>query len=283
MKLIESLGPHKLFYSSPGNTEGLTDVKQTLIQHDGTVLLDSIPMTELGDGVYEYTYNFTSIGWYVSHGISDSLGGSDLESLRVGDPSNDYVYAGGPNDTTVSYEVNTLDDTNVMTGWMNEIGTTKIFWVDVTSLPDDKYFFKMNGRDTARFNYPFILPTITPKGVKLVLEKGYNLSAFSGTGKYNFDSTAGVWVSLSNDIENAKASDLYEYIKYHYPAVIVHYIKSYYEHPTKRYKIYVPEITPNDNENNFPLVQVNQESHPEKNAFYTMLTMAGDEITINCR
>ena len=134
MKLIEETGPLKLFYSAPGNTEGLTDVKQTLIQHDGTVLLNRIPMTELGDGVYEYTYNFTSIGWYVSHGISDSLGGADLESIRIGDPANDYVYAGGPNDTTVSFEVNTLNDTNVMSGWMTEIGTTKIFWTDSKKL-----------------------------------------------------------------------------------------------------------------------------------------------------
>lgn len=282
MKLYQSVGTYYLYWSSPGNTEGLTDVKLTLRKHDGTVLLNEVSMTELGDGVYQYPYNFTDIGWYLATGRSVSLGGITTDSIRVGFPTNDYIYGTHITDSTVFYEVNILDDTNVMSGLMTQIGTTSIWWTDITGLATGKYFFKMNHLDTARFDYPFKIGGGGPEQLKLVLEPGFNLSAYSGTGNYNFDSTSGVWVYTSGDVTNTKSSDLYNYIHYFYPTVNVKYIKSYYEYPIQRFKVFIPNITPVTNDNNFPLVQINQALDPEKNAFYIFLDSTSD-IVIDCK
>ncbi len=276
MKIYECLGVNKIYWVAPRNTEGLTDAKLTLLDHDGNKLLDEVSMTETGDGVYETDYNFTDHGWYLAVGHSISFGGQATESIRIGDPDNDFIYGVSTNDSTIFYEVNDLDDTNVDNGYMTQIPETSIWWADVTGLPKNKYFFKMNTRDTARFDYPFI------EVLTLVLEPGYNISSYPGTGKYNFDSTAGVWVYDECDVEITRASDLYEYISYHYPGATVNYIKSYYERPTERFKVFIPNKTPTTNDNNFPLVQINQENDPEKNAFYISLDSTSN-IVIECR
>jgi hypothetical protein len=275
MKILNSTGNHKIYFAAPANTEGLTDVKITLLKHDGTVLLNNVSGAELGDGVYEYNFNFVEAGWYVSQGYSESLGGHETESIRIGKYGRDYIYGVAPTDCTNIYEVNKLDDSNVMTGFMSQIGTTGIFYTEITGLTPGDYFFKMNHRDTARFNYPFKTDQLT-----LVIEPGYNISAYSGTGQFIFDGTAFVYVSSS--VENTKASDLCDYIKYNYPDSNIRYIKSYYENPTKRFKIYIPNITPKTNDNNFSLVQFNQVSDPEKNAFYLYLDSTCNVI-VECK
>ena len=276
MKIYDCLGVNKVYWSAPKNKEGLTDVRLTLYQHDGTVLLNNVLMSETGDGVYEHPYNFTSHDWYLAVGYSESKGGKTTESIRVGNPLYDYVYGVVPDDSTVFYEVNLLDDTNIDSGQMTNITATDIWWTDVTGLAKNKYFFKMNRKDTARFDYPFI------KVLTLVLEPGYNLSSYPGSGKYIFDSTSNVWVYAECDVDNTRASDLNAYIEYHYPGVTVNYIKSYYEAPTERFKVFHPHITPLSNDNNFPLVELNQENDPEKNAFYIDIDSTSN-IVVECR
>jgi len=301
MKIFNSTGIKKIFFTSPGNTEGLTDVKLTLIQHDGTTLLSSVSMSEQGDGVYDYDYNFINDGWYLASCYSDSLGGDVVDSIRIGYPSHDYIYGvynvdttagvviidGCPDvdyfnvDSTVSYEINTISGNNIDSGFMTHIGNTGIYWVDITGLTDNDYFFKMDGIDTVKFKVPLTNDVIS--AYRLCLEKNYNISVFGGTGEYNFDSTGGVWIKTSGNVENTKASDLFYYIKYHYPNTNVRYIKSYYEYPNERFKIFIPEVTPENNENNFPLVELNQVNDPERNAFYCYLDQTSDYIVIQCK
>jgi len=278
MKIYECTGYNKIYWSAKQNEEGLSDVKLLLYQHDGTILLNDVSMTETGDGVYEYDYNFTKHDWYLAVGYSESKGGKTTDSIRIGNPNKDYIYGVVPNDSTVYYEINLLDDTNIKNGYMTKITGTDIWWVDISELQKNKYFFKMNHRDTARFDYPFI-NTFT-----LILEPGYNISSYPGSGKYNFDTTAYTWIHIVDecDTTTTKASDISNYIKYHYPEANVKYIKSYYEHPIKRFKVFIPDITPISNDNNFQLVQINQKNDIEKNAFYIDIDSTCN-IIIECK
>ncbi len=280
MKTHVSTGFNKIYYSAPGNTEGLSDVFVTLIQHDGTVLLNEVSMTELGDGVYEYDFNFPTEGWYIATSNSTSLGGIVTESIRIADPSITYIYGTCPSDSTNVFEVNRLDGSNVINGYMTQINTTGIFWADVTAVTNGEYFFKMNGWDTAKFEIPLNQEQVIIDPFSLVLEKGFNIAAYSGSGKYNFDSTAGDWVYTSEDIENTKAEDIYKTIIHDYPGVTVKYIKAYEEQPIGRFRVYIPDFTPPTNVNNFPLIQINQITKPEQNAFYVYLEMTQPYIVI---
>lgn len=282
MKLFIGPAIYEIYYAAPRNTEGLIDVKVSMWKHDGTQVLNNQSMSEVGDGIYKHAYNFDSTTWYVAQTHSESLNIERTESIRIGSPPNDYVYVVS-NDSTNMYEVNKLDGTNVMAGGpMAEVGSTGIYYADVTSLPEDKYFFKLNHKDHARFDYPF-----KPRGgfgiLNFSLMRGFNIAAWTGTGKFTFDASTGTWKYISEDIDTARASDLWNYIHYHYPSVEVKYLKAYDEYPINRFRVYIPGLTPLDDVNNFPLIELNSEGDPESNAFYLEMDTTLAEVLIEAR
>jgi len=189
--------------------------------------------------------------------------------IRVGEPTVRFLYYSGLAAETIAYSQFLSNGLQVGTGNLSELGfgfyqfTPSDLSLSIIEVNDHPFIVKV----------PYLVTNVAPPSTGghqadgYFADTGYNFFGFLGETNSYFDLGQGKWVN--DPTRTAKASDIGRAVADRYtlewtdntlPNWIGNYVKYIrtYNEETKRFMVYTPSITPEDNINNFDLTTVDE-------------------------
>jgi len=234
---------------------------------DGLIALDDTTMDSLGD-YYRGTISTPDEDCYILHKQGGSSG-----ICRIGNPEVLLIgYTGEEGNPLPYVHIDNSDGSEIESGDFTEIGEG-FYYVEPAKLVNS--FYNINGGYLKTLRIPYTVINVDSGSTVTVADKnfintGYNMFGFLGEEHSYFDMGTGAWIQ--DDDVVVKASDIAKAVCIKYGLVwddkedpqwignYIQYIRSYDEN-AKKFRLYKPYTTPDTNDANFALFQVDEDGN----------------------
>ena len=202
--------------------------------------------------------------------------GKIVEFIRVGDPDIYVLHYRSTTGDSINYKQINFDGDEDDSGTMDSLGNG---FYSISPAKLETSFFAIEGVGIVTLKMPYKVVNVSGNsdctGLAAdsnFIDVGYAEFGFLGERHSYFSTEDGEWINDSS--ANAKAADLAKAVTNKYDLVwddrdddkwignYIAYIRSYDEE-AKKFILYIPSITPEDNVNNFPLVVDDENGNPQ--------------------